>query len=93
MAVASVCHQTLCLIQSLVKRLSLVHSQYRRQFLMGKLFADIHRLNFANQNLGILRNLNACQLGNGCRLLSHNLGVQGAVYNDGLADLINLARL
>ena len=60
---------------------------------MVELFADIHRLNLANQNLGILRYFNACQLGNGCRFLTHNLGIQGAVYNDGLADLINLARL
>ena len=43
---------------------------------MGELFADIHRLNLANQNLGILRYFNACQLGNGCRFLTHNLGIQ-----------------
>ena len=60
---------------------------------MCELFADIHRLNLANQNLGILRNFNACQPGNGCCLLSHNLGIQGAVNDDGLADLVNLALL
>ena len=60
---------------------------------MCELFADVNRLNLANQNLGILWNLNACQLGNGCCLLSHNLGIQGAVYDNGLADLINFARL
>ena len=42
MAVAAVCYQTLCLIQSLVKGLGLVHSQHRRQLLMSKLLADIY---------------------------------------------------
>ena len=60
---------------------------------MGKLFADIHRLNFANQNLGILRNLNACQLCNLISALSYNLCIQRTVDQNGLSYLIQLFRL
>ena len=93
MTVSAVCYQTLCLIQRLVKCLCLVHSQYRRQLLMSKLLADIHGLNLTDEDLGIFRYLHSCQLGNGCCLLSNDLGIEGAVYKNGLADLLDLTRL
>ena len=73
MAIAAVCYQALRLIQSLVKGLCLVHSQYRRQLLMGKLLADIYRLNLADDNLCINRNIHTCQLCDGVCRLSYDL--------------------
>ena len=73
MAVAAVCYQTLCLIQSLVKGLSLVHSQYTRQLFVSKLLADIYRLNLADDNLCINRNIHTCQLCDGVCRLSYDL--------------------
>ena len=56
--IAAISYQTLCLIQCLIKSLCLVHSQYRRQLLMCKLFTDIYRFNFTDQNLCFRRNCN-----------------------------------
>ena len=92
-SVSAVSHQALCLIQRLVECLGLVHGQYGRQLLMCELFADIHGLNLANQDFGIFRNFHACKPGNGSCLLSDNLGIQRAVNQDGLTDLLNLAWL
>ena len=42
---------------------------------MGKFLGNIHGLHFADQDLGILRNLKTCQLGNLISRLSYDLGI------------------
>ena len=93
MSVTAVCNQTLSLYNCLVKGLSLVHSQYRRQLLMSKFLADIYRLNLTDQNLGITRILNASQLCNLISALSYNLCIQRTIDQNGLSYLIQLFRL
>ena len=60
---------------------------------MGKFLGDVHRLHLADEDLGVLRNLKACQLGDLIRGLTYDLGVESAVDQDGLADFIQLVAL
>ena len=60
---------------------------------MCKLFFNIHALDFADEDLGIHRNLNTSQLSNGVGLLANDLGVYGAVDDNSLADLLGLFRI
>ena len=56
---------------------------------MSKLLADIYALYLTDQDLGILRNLNACQLCNGMSALAYDLCIQCAVDDDGLSYLLD----
>ena len=64
MAVSAVLYQLLCLLESLVKCLCLVHGKYRRQLLVSELLGDVHGLNLADEDLCISRNLHPCHLRN-----------------------------
>ena len=75
MAIAAVCNQPLSLCNGLVKGLCLVHSQNWGQLLVSKLFRNIYRLYFTDQDLGIFRNLNTCQFCNGVSALTNDLGI------------------
>ena len=60
MSITAVSHQSLSLDQSLIKGLSLVHSQHWRKLLVGKLLTNVNRLNLSNNNLCIYRYIHAC---------------------------------
>ena len=60
---------------------------------MGKFFRDIYGFDFAYQNLRILRNFNTGELSYLIGRLSGNLVVEGAVYYNRLAHLVELLAL
>ena len=93
MAIAAVCNQSLCLCDCLIEGLCLVHSQYRRQLLVCKLLAQLYGLNLTDQDLGIFRNINACELCDRVCFLTNDLCVQRAVDDDCLSYLLKLIRL
>ncbi len=91
MAVAAVRHQTLRLCQGLVKGFALYMASTGGQLLVSELLADVHGLYLTDQDLGGLGHLDASQLGDGVSGLSNDLGVQSAVDQDGLSDLVDLS--
>ncbi len=60
---------------------------------MGELFAQIHRFHLTNEDAGAFGNLHAGQSGDGHRTLTHDLGVQCAVDEQHLADLVDFVFL
>ena len=92
-SVTAVCYKLFRFCKSLVESLRLIHGKYGRKFLMGELFADIHRFHFTDQDLGIFRNFHACHLRDGRCFLSYDLRVQGAVDDNGLSYLIKFVSL
>ncbi len=60
---------------------------------MSEFLFQLYAFHFADEDLGILRHVEASQLGNGIGLLTDDLGVQRTVDNDGLTDLFGLLRV
>ena len=92
-AVAAVRHEALGLGDGLVERLGLVHAQDRRELLVGHLLGGLHARDLADEDLGLLGHVDASHLGDGVSALAHDLGVDRAVDDDGLADLVELGAL
>ena len=59
---------------------------------MSKFLRNINRCDFTDQDLGCLRNFHACQCSDLIRALSDDLGIQRAVDDDRLPDLLDLFR-
>ena len=78
MAVAAVCHQSLCHIQSGLEVRCLVERQYRRKLLMCEGLGYIYRSNLTNQDLGLSRYGKSSQFCDRCSLLSYNLRIDSA---------------
>ena len=89
-AVTAVSNQMLSLVNGLVEGLGMVHGQHGRQLLVSELFGDVHALHFANEDLGVLRHIHTGHGGDGVSALANDLGVDGAVDDNGLADLFRL---
>ena len=87
---AAVTDQGVCLVQSILEGGSAVHSQNRGQLLVSELLADVGGLDLADEDLGGLGDLHASQSGDGVGGLADDLGVQSAVDDDGLTDLLAL---
>ena len=89
MSVSAVFYQLVCHIKGCIKIFSLIKSQDRRKFLMGKRLGDIYRSNLADQDLCVLRNRYSSQFGDNGSRLSYDLGIYGAGFSkDDLADFI-----
>ena len=88
MAVAAVGDEPLGLVQGIRKIRSPVHGQDRGELFVGKSFGQLDTFHFTDQDLCSLRNLHTGKLGDGVGGLADNLGVQRAVNENGIADLI-----
>ena len=93
MAIAAVSDEALGLGQGVVEVLGLVHGQDGAQLLVRELLGGVDRGNLADKNLGAGRHRHAGDLGDLGGALAHDLGVHGAVDNDGLANLVQLVAL
>ena len=93
MAETAVLDQAFCLGEGVLQIRSPVHRQYRGEFLVGKLLAQIHRVDLADQDLASFRNGHARQRRDGRSRLSDDLRVQRAVDKNRLADLVQLVLL
>ena len=93
MAIAAVGHQTLRLGDGLLKDLGPVHGQHRGQLLVGEGLRGFHALHLADENLGSRVHGDAGHLRNLGGALAHDLGVEGAVDEDGSAELLDLVLL
>ena len=60
---------------------------------MGKFLGDIHGFHLTDEDLGAPRHINSRKLSDLVRALAYDLGVQRAVDQDGLADLVQLVTL
>ena len=78
--------QFLSAFQSGVEILNLIHSQYRRKFFNAERIILANAVGFADQHLGIIRNLDSSHLSDLNRALSNDLGVQFAVDHDGIGN-------
>ena len=92
-AIAAVGHQALRLGDGLLKGLGPVHSQHRRQFLMGEGLRGLHALHLADEDLDSRVHGDAGHLRNLSGALAHDLGIEGAVNEDGFAELLDLILL
>ena len=90
MAAAAVLDQALGLREGVLQVRCTVHRQYRGELFMGKLLAQLHRVDLADQDLAPFRNRHARQRRNGRRRLADDLRVQRAVDEDCFADLVQL---
>ena len=90
MAVATVGHQAVGLVQRVVKVLGPVHGQHGGELLVSELLRGLHAVHLADEDLGGLRRLNAGQFADAVGALAHDLIVQGAVDEDGLSDPVRL---
>ena len=89
-AQAAALDQGVRLFDRVVKVLGVVHGEYRRELFVGKLLTLVGGLHLADEDLGALGNLNACERGDLRGGLADDAGVDGAVDDDGLADLLQL---
>ena len=60
---------------------------------MGKFLGDVHALDLADEDLGVLGHVHTSQLGDGVGRLTDDLGVESAVDENGLADLFDFVVL
>ena len=92
-AVTAVGDEALGLGDGLVEGLGLVHAQDRGELLVRHLLGGVNALDLADEDLGALGHLDAGDLGDGVGALADDLGVDGAVDDDGLADTVQLVAL
>ena len=93
MAVAAVLDEAFRLGHGVVKVLCAVHGQHGGELFVGKLLAEIDALDLADEHLVALVDVQTGQLCDLVRGLADDLGVEGAVDDDGLADLVQLLAL
>ena len=90
MAEAAVRDEALGLVKRFLEGLGLVHRENGRELLVREFLRDVDRLDLADEDFGRLGHLHAGERGDGGRLLADDLGVERAVDDDGLADLLGL---
>ena len=90
MSISTVSYKLFCFCDRFVECFCLVHGKYRRKFLVCKLFTDIYRFYFTDQDLGFCRNCNACHLCNRSSFLSNDLGIQCTIDQDCFSYFFNL---
>ena len=90
MSVSAISYKLFCFCDCFVKGFCLVHCKYRRKFLMCKLFTDIYRFNFTDQDLCFSRDSNSCHLSDGCCFLSNDLGIPCTIDQDCFSYFLDL---
>ncbi len=92
-AVTAVSDELLGLGDGVVEVLGMVHGQHRRELLVSELLGELHGVHLANEHLGVLGHVHTGHLSDGVSGLTHDLGVQSTVDDDGLAHLVQLVAL
>ena len=90
MSVSAISYKLFCFCDCFVEGFCLVHCKYRRKFLMCKLFTDIYRFNFTDQDFCFSRDSNSCHLSDGCCFLSNDLGIQCTIDQDCFSYFLDL---
>ena len=92
-AVAAVGDEMLGLFKGVREVLRAVHGKHRGELLVREFFGNIDALNLADEDFRCLGDRHAGELRDLMRALADDFGVQGAVDDDGLADLFRLFRV
>ena len=93
MAEASVLNKSFCFVESLVEVLRFIHSKYRAEFFMSKLFAELYALNLANEDLSAFGYGYTGKFCNFCGRLTNYFSIKGAVDDDCLTNFFGLSRI
>ena len=93
MAVAAVGDEALGLGDGVVEVGRLIHAEYGAELLVRHLLGEPHGLDLADEDLGGFGNLDAGDLGDAPGGLADDLGVDGAVDDDRLADAVEFLAL
>ena len=93
MSEAAVSYELFSLRERVLKAFGLVHSENRGELLVRELLAQVNRLNLADEDFSRFRNLDSRELRDSVRRLSDDLGVESAVDDDSLSDLVDLVVL
>ena len=90
MTVAAVCNKLFSLVECVVNVLRLVHCKHGGQLLVSELLGEVNALDFSDKYLCALGNGYSCKLCDSESRLTDYLGVECAVYKNGLSDLLGL---
>ncbi len=90
MAEPAVCDEPLRLGERVREVRRTVHREHRREFFVRKFLRGVHARHFADQNLGVLGNLESRRLGDRYRLLTHDFRVQRTVDENRFARFLEL---
>ena len=91
-AVAAVAYELFCFIKGFLKAVCAVHGKDRGELFMCKFLRDVDGCDLTDQDLCCLRDFHACQGSDLIRALSDDLGIQRAVDDNRLPDLLDLFR-
>ncbi len=86
-------HQLLCFADRVLEIFRAVHRQRRGEFFVSKRLAVINNGDFANQDFGVFRHGEARQFSDFIRRLTHDSGVQRAIFQDNVLNGFQLAAL
>ena len=93
MAVTAVRDQAFRFLHGVVEIFRAVQSEHGGKFFVRERLFEFHALHFSDEDLGRRRHGKAADLGDLCRALSHDLGVERAVDDDGIAHFIRFVAL
>ena len=93
MTVAAVCNKLFSLVECVVNVFRLVHCKHGGELLVGELLGEVNALDFADKYLCALGNGYSRKLCDSESRLTDYLGVECAVYKNGLSDLLGLLRV